>query len=73
VAVHRLEKDLELALAACGETSRELPLTDLVRGLYIACAERGWAERDFACLDELYHDAPGPVPGARTLTEDQCR
>jgi 3-hydroxyisobutyrate dehydrogenase-like beta-hydroxyacid dehydrogenase len=67
-----MKKDLDLALAACGETARELPLTDLVRGLYSACAERGWAERDFACLDELYH-APGPVPGARTLTEDQCR
>jgi hypothetical protein len=47
-------------------------VTDLVSGLYSACAERGWAERDFACLDELYH-APGPVSGARTLTEDQWR
>jgi 3-hydroxyisobutyrate dehydrogenase-like beta-hydroxyacid dehydrogenase len=67
-----MKKDLDLALAACEEVGRELPLTDLVRGLYSTCAERGWAERDFACLDELYHD-PGQPPAVRVLQEDQCR
>lgn len=68
-----MRKDLNLALAASGETGRVLPLTDLARVLYGACADRGWDERDFACLDELY-STPQQLPATRPVQEeDPCR
>jgi 3-hydroxyisobutyrate dehydrogenase len=56
-------KDLELAAAVSADVGTTLPLTDLTRALYAACDAQGWAERDFACLDELY-DQPDKLPGA---------
>lgn len=56
-------KDLELAAAVSADVGTTLPLTDFTRALYAACDAQGWAERDFACLDELY-DQPDKLPGA---------
>jgi 3-hydroxyisobutyrate dehydrogenase len=53
-------KDLDLALAAGGGIEQRLPVTELARNLYARCHDRGWAERDFACLAELY-DSPGEL------------
>ena len=53
-------KDLDLALAAGGGIEQQLPVTELARNLYARCHDRGWAERDFACLAELY-DSPGEL------------
>ena len=54
-------KDLDLALAAGGGIEQRLPVTELARNLYARCHDRGWAERDFACLAELY-DSPAELP-----------
>jgi 3-hydroxyisobutyrate dehydrogenase-like beta-hydroxyacid dehydrogenase len=54
-------KDLDLALAAGGGIEQRLPVTELTRNLYARCHDRGWAERDFACLAELY-DSPAELP-----------
>ena len=54
-------KDLDLAGTVSSAMGTRLPLTDLARELYHACDALGWAERDFACLDELY-DRPDLLP-----------
>jgi 3-hydroxyisobutyrate dehydrogenase-like beta-hydroxyacid dehydrogenase len=52
-------KDLDLALDAGRATKLTLPVTALAHKLYDECRERGWAERDFACLAELYEAPAG--------------
>ena len=57
-----MKKDLDLAVTVSSDVGTPLPLTDLARALYTACDAQGWAEKDFACLDELY-DQPDLLPG----------
>ncbi|MEN3268957.1 NAD(P)-dependent oxidoreductase [Pseudonocardia sp.] len=52
-------KDLDLALDAGRATKLTLPVTELAQKLYNECRERGWAERDFACIAELYESPAG--------------
>ncbi|MFE4668753.1 NAD(P)-dependent oxidoreductase [Streptomyces sp. NPDC056716] len=54
-------KDLDLALAAGESVDQSLPVTELARQMYAECRERGWDERDFACVAELYEREGGPA------------
>ncbi|MCW2870470.1 NAD(P)-dependent oxidoreductase [Actinacidiphila oryziradicis] len=70
-----MKKDLDLAMAASAEAGVTLPVTQVALDLYDVCAERGWAERDFACLDELYSASENLPSGgaAPTPQEETCR
>jgi 3-hydroxyisobutyrate dehydrogenase-like beta-hydroxyacid dehydrogenase len=70
-----MKKDLDLAMAVSAEAGVTLPITQLALDLYDSCAERGWEERDFACLDELYATSESLGSGGATPTSQEatCR
>jgi 3-hydroxyisobutyrate dehydrogenase len=64
-----MTKDLGLALDAAQQVGAELPVTEQALQRYRLCDERGWAERDFACIDDLYTSAAGRPAGGSTDEE----
>jgi 3-hydroxyisobutyrate dehydrogenase len=64
-----MTKDLDLALDAAQQVGAELPVTERALQLYRLCDRRGWAERDFACIDDLYTSTAGRPAGGSTDEE----
>jgi 3-hydroxyisobutyrate dehydrogenase len=64
-----MTKDLDLALDAAQQAGAELPVTERALQQYRLCDQRGWAERDFACIDDLYTSPAGRPAGASTDEE----
>jgi 3-hydroxyisobutyrate dehydrogenase len=58
-----ITKDLDLALDAARQAGAHLPVTQRTQELYRLCDQRGWSERDFACIDDLYTSAAGQPAG----------
>jgi 3-hydroxyisobutyrate dehydrogenase len=58
-----ITKDLDLALDAARQVGGELPVAERALQLYRLCDQRGWAERDFACIDDLYSPVVGRSAG----------
>lgn len=64
-----MTKDLDLALDAAQQAGAELPVTERALQQYRLCDQRGWAERDFACIDDLYTSPSGRPAGGSTDEE----
>jgi 3-hydroxyisobutyrate dehydrogenase-like beta-hydroxyacid dehydrogenase len=67
-----ITKDLDLALEAARQVGAQLPVTQRTQELYRQCHQRGWSERDFACIDDLYTSTVGHPAGGSAEEEQPC-